>query len=359
MKKQQTVFVMLSGGVDSSVAALVLKNQGYRVVGVFMKCWSIDQLELLGVDPSLNNCFWQEDARDARMVAGKLGIDFFVWDFQNEYKQGVVDYMINSYRDGLTPNPDVMCNSVIKFGLFYKRALALGADFVATGHYVRSAQNVLYRAGDEAKDQSYFLCAVHRDVLAKCLFPIGNFDSKKMVRRLAKENGLITAQKKDSQGLCFIGDVSISKLLRAVIGEKPGSIVDLNGKILGTHTGAFQYTIGQRHGLSLSGGPFFVSKIDVEKNLVVVAKDFDQLKNSLYKSEFSVVNINWLIDTHNYNWGNVLVQIRYRQGPVKCNLDFSDDNIKVILDKPVRAVSKGQFAVFYKDDLMLGGGRIT
>ncbi len=347
---------MLSGGVDSSVAAAVLKEQEYNVVGVFMKCWSIEQLEGMGVDKDLYGCFWEEDSRDARLVADKLGIPFYVWNFEEEYKQGVVDYMIAEYKAGRTPNPDVMCNSVIKFGVFYKRALKLGADYVATGHYAR-VQNTeyghrLFRGLDSNKDQSYFVWRIPREYLSNVLMPIGEFASKAEVRAKAEELDLITADKKDSQGLCFVGETPVRQLLLQTIGEKPGDIVNhSNGDILGEHKGAFQYTIGQRHNLGLSGGPWFVHSIDVVSNVVNVVHGAqeDQIFNN-----FLQVTDYWL-DTNE----NISAQTRYRQKSHKCKVNIDKNTLRVEFFEPIRAIAKGQSIVFYQDDQLVGGGIIA
>jgi tRNA-uridine 2-sulfurtransferase len=353
----KTVFVMLSGGVDSSVAAALLLEQGYNVVGVFMKCWSIESLTSMGVDAELYGCFWEEDSRDARLVANKLGIPFYVWNFEDEYKQGVVDYMVEEYRAGRTPNPDVMCNSVIKFGVFYKRALKLGADFVATGHYARVLDtrfgHRIFRGKDTLKDQSYFVWRIPVSVLPQVLMPIGEFSSKAEVRAKAEKLSLITATKKDSQGLCFVGETPVRELLLQTIGEQPGNIVEHEtGKILGTHKGAFQYTIGQRHNLGLSGGPWFVYSINVESGNVYVVHDTET--ESLYTDYLYVENY-WLDSL-----GEAEAQIRYRQQASHATItQDSKDKLKVTFTTPQRAIAKGQSIVFYtREGQMTGGGTI-
>ena len=364
---------MMSGGVDSSVAALVLKKQGYNVVGVFMKCWSIQALENLGVDRSLYGCFWEEDSLDASLVCSKLEIPFFVWDFEEEYKNKVVEYMLHSYQNGLTPNPDVMCNSVIKFGLFLRKAKKLGADFVATGHYTKIIQNrefkiqnnlslpEIHRGDDMAKDQSYFLWKIPREELKMMLFPIGDFATKSEVRKLASDNDLITATKKDSQGLCFIGTTPLRELLLQSLGEKKGDILNLERKILGQHSGAFLYTIGQREKLGLAGGPWFVKEIDVEKNNVIVAHA-DSVE--VLDCNFCFVDdFNWLIQDELVqeilkNKKQILSQVRYHQNPTECYIEQIDGKTKVIFTTKVRAIAPGQSIVFYEGTKMLGGGVI-
>src|ERR1700733_6957833 len=270
---KKNVFVGMSGGVDSSVTALLLKNQGYNVVGVFMRCYNLD------------GCA-ERDAEDARRVAEHIGIPFYVWDFEQEYKDRVVQYMIDGYKAGITPNPDVMCNREIKFGLFLKQALATGADFVATGHYVQIAKNPdgtdsLYAAKDKKKDQSYFLWTLTQEELQYCIFPIGDL-LKTEVRVIARKADLPTAEKKDSQGICFIGDISVDDFLKQYIPEKRGALVTTTGDNIGEHFGSEFYTIGERHinakfkfpktGGAVEREPFYVSSKDAATNTVVVAE---------------------------------------------------------------------------------------
>jgi tRNA-uridine 2-sulfurtransferase len=350
----KTVFVMMSGGVDSSVAAADLKAQGYNVVGVFMKCWSMEQLISIGVDAAFYGCTWEEDAKDARKVAYKLDIPFYTWNLEQEYKQGVVDYMIDEYKKGRTPNPDVMCNTLIKFGVFYDKAVSLGADFVATGHYARIQKTTdgarILRGKDRMKDQSYFVWNILQHKLDKVLMPIGEYDSKKQVRKRAEELGLATALKKDSQGLCFIGKTPMRELLIQSI----GNIVDFTtSTILGEHDGAFQYTIGQRHQLGLGGGPWFVKSIDVEKNTVYVLH-FD---NQAQLSETFLEVENWNLS----KFGKMQAQVRYRQQAVNCVVKKNLENnlLEVEFEKPIRAIAAGQSIVFYEDDMIIGGGFIV
>lgn len=361
------VFVMMSGGVDSSVAASVLYEQGHEVIGVFMKCWSLDALTSMGVDESLYGCFWEDDVKDARAVADQIGIPFYVWDFQEQYKQGVVDYMVKEYQVGRTPNPDVMCNSVIKFGIFYNEAMKLGADFVATGHYARigkdsNGQTVIKRGLDNNKDQTYFIWRIPALAITRVLFPVGEFETKQDVRDYALENGLITSSKKDSQGLCFIGDTPLRELLIHTLGSKEGNIVKKDGTVLGRHPGAFLYTIGQRDQLGLAGGPWYVARIDVNSNEVeVVHRDHI---NQLDGISFEAADLHFFDLTARERLENedlrCSCQIRYRQQAVMCTLRFDQSNniVNVLLDQPIRAISKGQSVVFYNGDIMLGGGII-
>jgi tRNA-uridine 2-sulfurtransferase len=367
------VFVMMSGGVDSSVAAAELKNQGHEVIGVYMKCWSVEQLESLGAERELYGCFWEQDAQDARLVADKLKIPFYVWDFEEQYKAEVVDYMLAEYAAGRTPNPDVMCNSSIKFGVFFRRAMSLGAEFVATGHYARKitppwildrtldfklkSQSILARGTDEDKDQSYFLWKVSADILDKIIFPIGDFQTKSEVRKKAQELSLLTSDKPDSQGLCFIGKVPLRQLLMQTLGSRRGKILNIKGEILGEHLGAFLYTVGQRTGLKLGGGPWFVLETSIKENVVIVAHETEE--DLLYKTRLTATNLNWLVEFKKSEL-TLQAQIRYRQKAVTCQiqLDMEETSVKVDFEEPVRAVSSGQSIVFYHENLLLGGGVI-
>jgi tRNA-uridine 2-sulfurtransferase len=360
--KKKTVYMMMSGGVDSSVAASVLIEQGYHVIGVFMKCWSIDSLTQIGASKDLYGCFWEEDSIDARLVADRLKIPFYVWDFEKEYKQGVVDYMLDEYHKGRTPNPDVMCNSVVKFGIFYQKAMTMGADYVATGHYARVVEKQgemsLERGKDGNKDQSYFVWRIKKDQLPYILMPIGEFSSKSEVREIAEKLELVTARKPDSQGLCFIGQTPVRELLLQTIGEKEGKIVEFGkGNILGLHQGAFQYTIGQRHQLGLSGGPWFVHSINVDLNVVYVAHDLNQ--QNLFTSSLVAKDLNvfrTLVDGKEYVFK---AQIRYRQHADDCILIKKKDEISIRFNKPVRAISKGQSVVVYDNQSIVIGGVIS
>ncbi len=372
------VFVAMSGGVDSSVAALLLKNQGYDVLGVYMKNWS---------EPVLGEqCAWERDQEDARRVAGRLDIPFYTFDFEREYKQEVVDYMIKEYALGRTPNPDVMCNKIIKFGLFLQKALALGADYVATGHYVKvknakvKIQNAsskfkisLLAAKDSNKDQSYFLWTLTQDRLKYCLFPIGDY-TKPEVRQIAKEAGLSTAHKLDSQGVCFMGEFSMQEFLRQYIPEKTGEVVTTGGQRIGQHPGVNFYTIGQRHGIGIGGGvPYYVVQKDISTNRLVIVQG--PKDDALYKRKAIVSDINWISEEPQLP-KKVMARIRYRQelqeallmkyegGSMKQANEVFDSfhNSSFILhfSKPQRAVTPGQSAVFYDTlgDVMLGGGVI-
>jgi len=370
----KTVFVMLSGGVDSSVSALDLKLSGINITGVYMKCWSLDQITKLNVNPELYACQWEDDLQDAKLVAKKLGVNFEVWDFQEAYLERVVNYMLEEYLAGRTPNPDVMCNSQIKFGIFLKKALELGAYRVASGHYARLEKvsesylkkiGVLpkksflgiFRGRDIHKDQSYFLWKIKSSVLQKALFPIGKYQSKQQVRDRALEFDLITANKKDSQGLCFIGKTSLRELLKQKFGIKKGQIINLeNQDLLGTHPGAFLYTIGQRSNLGLSGGPWFVAKVDVAKNIVYV-KHGNQ-KKQISAKQILITDCNWLLQPQ-LDTFQCLAQVRYHQQPQDCKVEILNSKEALVsFTEPVWATALGQSLVLYLENLMLGGGVI-
>ena len=359
--KGKNVFLMLSGGVDSSVAAIQLQEQGYHVTCVFMQCWSQVQLIKLGLDPQLYACSWDEDSEDARHVATKLGLAFEIWDLREEYYNHVVSYMVEEYRAGKTPNPDVMCNSFIKFGVFSERAFVRGADYVATGHYARRVWSEKYqsfliaRAKDSVKDQSYFLARVRPEYIKYLLFPIGEFENKSEVRKIAQSYGLITANKPDSQGICFIGDTPLREILLTTIGQKPGDIVELHtGKILGAHKGAFLFTIGQRHALGMSGGPWFVHSLDVTTNNVYVVHKLQS--DNLSSTSLSAKKTNWFVDKLEVNQD---VQVRYRQAALRGIVLKADQDFQVEFGEPVRAIAKGQTAAIYDGDLLLGSGIIN
>ncbi len=397
MKKiKKKVFVGMSGGVDSSVAAYLLKKQDYDVVGVFIRGYNID------------NC-QDRDAEDARRVAEHLGIPFYVWDFEKEYKKKVVDYMIAGYKKGLTPNPDVMCNREIKFGIFFERAMKLGADFVATGHYVRrfafpetdvtsfpanearlhlgrsarrwrdqartpsdsspetrTLRRGLKEAKDGNKDQSYFLWTLTAKQIEKSLFPIGDY-LKLEVRRIAKKAGISTAEKKDSQGICFLGMVSIKDFLKEYLPEKKGAVLNLKGEKIGEHVGAHFYTIGQRGGvgnLKHEKGqknhiPLYVAKKDVKKNILVVAEGSEN--PALYENSvhFTDANFNYLLPTTHYPL-SAFARVRYRQPLFPAMLyKLSTTTYKLVFNKPQKFVAPGQSAVIYSaKGEMLGGGVI-
>ena len=338
--KNKTVFVGMSGGVDSSVTAGILKGQGYNVVGVHLRCWNVD------------GCA-QQDAEDARRAAETLEIPFYVFDFEKEYREKVVEYMVQGYKRGITPNPDVMCNHEIKFGMFFKRAMAMGADYVATGHYVKLQNGKLYAAKDDTKDQSYFLWMLTPKQLKRCLFPLGDLMKKTEVRRLAKKYKLPNAEKKDSQGVCFLGQISLPEFLDEFIKPKKGKIVTADGRIIGEHAGAHKFTIGQRKGLGVGGSsvPLYVASKDVKKNTVVLAPEDDP---SLYAQKVTLTSCNNFAKVRS---GLVVwARVRYRQPLFRVKVAGKS----IIFSKPQKFIATGQSAVFYsKSGQMLGGGVIA
>lgn len=344
----QKVFVGMSGGVDSSVTAALLKERGFDVTGVYMKNWSKDLPGFV--------CPWKEDFQDAKRVAVQLGIDFKMYDFEKEYRQKVVDYMVEGYKAGITPNPDIMCNQEVKFKLFLDAALADGADMIATGHYARIKDGQLLTGLDDNKDQSYFLYRVTEDALRKSLMPIGEME-KPAVRAKAVELGLATADKKDSQGICFVGKVGIKEFLLAELGEQPhGAIIDENGKTIGEHDGALFYTIGQRHGLNVGGGlPYYVVGKDMDKNEVYVTTNLDDER--LWWQKLTLTNVHWINEQP--ATGDYQVRTRYRAPLVECRLAMNDEGTtQLLLEEAVRAITPGQSAVIYDGEKVLGGGII-
>ena len=341
------VYVGLSGGVDSSVAAALLKEQGYDVTGVYMKNWTKN---IPGFE-----CPWKDDFTDAKRVAVQLGIPFKVFDFEKQYQNKVVDYMIDGFVKGITPNPDIMCNQEIKFKLFLDAAMADGAEYIATGHYANTKDGLLYKAKDASKDQTYFLYRVMKKALQKTLFPIGEY-TKTEVRELAKQYGLVTATKKESMGICFVGKVGIKEFLAQYVDAQPGKIIDQSGKVIGEHDGAIFYTIGQRHGLNVGGGlPYYVTGKDMQKNQVYVTNNIDD--KNLWQHQFKLTSLHWIGAAPK---GPIKVDVRTRhRAPLeKCQLQISGDTATVVLETPLRALTPGQSAVLYLQNAVLGGGII-
>ena len=360
------VFVGMSGGVDSSVAAALLKKEGYEVTGVFMKVWQPDFLP----------CTWRAEWLDAMRVAAQLGIPLLTWDFEKEYKEGVADYMIREYRAGRTPNPDVSCNKEVKFGAFFRRAIASGADFVATGHYARIArvesrklkvksQNAEYKmlkGVDNAKDQSYFLWTLGQEQLSKTLFPIGGF-KKSQVRVLAKTIALPVAEKKDSQGLCFMGKLDMKDFLAHFMEEKEGSVVNEAGEAIGTHRGAYFYTLGERHGFTITqkgtdDAPYYVVAKDLDANIITVAH---KVKNTLERAvkELQLSQMNFCRGIVPDLSRAYTAQVRYHGEQYPCRLapggSTSKSSFVLQFKKPVM-VDAGQSVVLYDGSECVGGG---
>lgn len=345
-----TVYVGLSGGVDSSVSAALLKRQGYKIVGVYMKNWSQD---LPGMP-----CPWKDDFTDAKRVAVQLGIGFKMYDFEKQYRQRVVDYMLDEFKAGRTPNPDVMCNQEIKFKLFLETALEDGADMVATGHYASTKDGRLFTAKDDNKDQTYFLYRVSKEALAKTIFPLEGL-SKPQVRALAKEFNLATADKKESMGICFVGKVGIKEFLRQYVDKKQGPIIDSRGKQIGEHDGAIFYTIGQRHGLEVGGGlPYYVTGKDMAKNEVYVTTDLQDEK--LWSREIKLTDTHWINGEPDKNQMlTVRTRHRAKTSPVKLLNKLSNSSWLAEIEEDIRALTPGQSAVFYAGNECLGGGLIS
>ncbi|HQQ97678.1 MAG TPA: tRNA 2-thiouridine(34) synthase MnmA [Cyclobacteriaceae bacterium] len=394
MNMKKRVVVGLSGGVDSSVAAYLLKEQGYEVIGMFMKNWHDDTVTIS------NECPWLDDSNDANIVAQHLGIPFQAIDLSKEYKERIVDYMFAEYQAGRTPNPDVLCNREIKFDVFLQAALKLGADYVATGHYCRKGEirgtngEVRYQllAGkDPNKDQSYFLCQLTQTQLSKALFPIGEL-LKPQVRDLARKAGLATAEKKDSQGLCFVGKVHLPDFLQQRLASKKGNVIEVpanssvfkngwadtelahiaepyvltpeSGEIVGEHQGAHFYTIGQRRGLNLGGfeKPLFVIGTDTDHNVVYTGMGEDH--PGLYRKGLFMPSseVHWIRPDLKLEAGafrNYRARIRYRQPLEACTLHQRSEGLYIIFDKPQRGVTPGQFAAWYDGEELIGSGTIS
>ncbi len=391
MKKR--VVVGLSGGVDSSVAAYLLKEQGYEVIGMFMKNWHDDSVTIS------NECPWLDDSNDAMIVAQHLGIPFQAIDLSKEYKERIVDYMFAEYQAGRTPNPDVLCNREIKFDIFLKAALKLGADYVATGHYARrneievNGKKVyqLLAGKDPNKDQSYFLCQLTQEQLSKALFPVGEL-LKPEVREIATKAGLATANKKDSQGLCFVGKVHLPDFLQQRLQPKKGKAIVIpetaktysngqsmdylisltkpyayqqsEGEVVGEHNGAHFYTIGQRKGLNIGGQPkpLFVIGTDTEHNILYMGMGEDH--PGLYRKGLFVPNEDehWIREDLKLVVGeskNYLARIRYRQPLEPCTLHKKEEGLYIIFERPQKAITPGQFAAWYEGDELIGSGVIS
>jgi tRNA-specific 2-thiouridylase len=391
MKKR--VVVGLSGGVDSSVAAYLLQQEGYEVIAMFMKNWHDDSVTIS------DECPWLDDSNDAMIVAQHLGIPFQAIDLSVEYKERIVDYMFAEYQRGRTPNPDVLCNREIKFDIFLNAALKLGADFVATGHYARRAEEhrdgkTIYKllgGKDPNKDQSYFLCQLTQAQLSRSLFPVGEL-LKPEVRAIAKKIGLVTADKKDSQGLCFVGKVHLPEFLQQRLAVKKGKVIEVpadspvfkngvalgelesasapyhlepaSGSVIGEHNGAHYYTIGQRKGLNLGGHakPLFVIGTDAEQNIIYTGMGEDH--PGLYRKGLFIPpsDTHWIREDLRLQVGEsreYLARIRYRQKLEKCTLHQTAGGLYLIFDKPQKSITPGQFAAWYANEELIGSGVIS
>ena len=353
----KTVVIGMSGGVDSSVAAIKLLEQGYNVIGLFMRNWdsSINN-DYLG-NPNLDNdiCPQEQDYNDALEVCKKIGIPLHRVDYVKEYWDNVFTYFLDELKKGRTPNPDVMCNKYIKFDLFYKKAKELGADFIATGHYAKIIDGKLYKASDENKDQSYFLAYVNKDIFKEVLFPLQDI-LKPEVRQIADKYGLVTAKKKDSTGICFIGERNFTKFLKNYLPNQKGKIVNIETKeVLGEHMGLMYYTIGQRKGLNLGGASnkIFVVEKDLNNNILYVC-DGDE-NEYLYSNRAIIKDFNYLTDER---FEECTCKFRYRQKDINCHVKYLDGNIIKVSYEHAKAVTPGQFCVLYKDGMCLGGGII-
>lgn len=347
--------VGMSGGVDSSVAAYILKWQGYEVVGLFMKNWEEQDGE--------GNCTAEQDFLDVKRVAEKIGIPYYSINFAEEYRERVFAEFLAGLKIGQTPNPDILCNREIKFGPFLQKALELNADFIATGHYAgikhADGKHILCKAADSAKDQSYFLCALSQEQLAQVIFPLANIE-KKQVREIAEKLGLINAKKKDSTGICFIGERKIKKFIAGYLGNQKGEIRTLDGRVVGTHDGLMYYTIGQRKGMALGGADgktdtarWFVVKKDLKKNVLYVNNgDCPEL----YSAYLIIENFN---EIRGFSAKiECTAKIRYRQQDEKCTAEKKGGKVRVEFARPQRAVTVGQWCVLYDNDEVIGGGMI-
>jgi len=388
------VVVGLSGGVDSSVAAYLLIQQGYEVIGIFMRNWHDESVTIS------DECPWIEDSNDALLVAEHLGIPFQVIDLSEAYKSRIVDYMFDEYQRGRTPNPDVLCNREIKFDVFLEAALQLRADYVATGHYCRKAENndgtfSLLAGIDKTKDQSYFLCQITQYQLSKALFPIGDLE-KKEVREIAKKLALVTAEKKDSQGLCFVGKISLPLFLQQKLKAKTGQIIEIPenlppflaydeipvnpenvvklstpfsynssmGEVVGQHQGAQFYTIGQRKGLNIGGKPMpsFIIGLDTKENIIYTGQSAAHLGLNRYALKLESNSINWLINNDLISNNTELrchVRIRYRQALQDAKLIKLEGELYILFDKKQKGITPGQFAAWYLGEELVGSGVIS
>jgi tRNA-specific 2-thiouridylase len=347
--KPKTVFVGVSGGVDSSVSLALLKEQGFNVVGCFIKTWQ----------PDFVTCTWREERRDAMRVCAVLDVPFLTIDAEREYKELVGEYFINEYRAGRTPNPDVMCNREIKFGVFLKYALAHGADYVATGHYAISENGRLLAGADKSKDQSYFLWTLKKDQLEHILFPVGHLQ-KSDVRKLAGKYNLPTETKKDSQGVCFLGPIDMKEFLAHYIPKNLGKVLNTQGEIIGTHEGALFFTLGERHGFVITekgsdDKRFFVVDRDLERNTLTVSENKNENPKNIDQKNIQLEQINWIAGTLPPKDKKYSARIRYQQELQSCVVDGDT----IIFGEPQASASSGQSVVVYDGEVVVGGGIIV
>lgn len=345
------IAVLLSGGVDSSVALKLLKDEGHDLTAFYLKIWLQDEFSFLG------ECPWEEDLEYARGVCSQLNVPLEVLPLQNEYWDTVVTYTLTEIKEGRTPNPDIFCNSLIKFGQFYSK-IDPSFEKVASGHYARVEENgrfTLKRSPDPVKDQTYFLAYLTQQQLSRALFPIGRFN-KTEIREIAEKSGLPNMARKDSQGICFLGQIKFAEFIKHHLGVKKGEIVDIaSGKVMGEHEGYYYYTIGQRSGLGLGGGPWYVVKKDIKENKVYISHENTAERA---RDQFSAGKFNW-INGAPAEGKEYLVKIRHGVNFYKCNIVYrGNDEAAITLNKSDRGIAPGQFAVFYDDDVCLGGGVI-
>lgn len=354
MKRSKTVALGMSGGVDSSVAAYLLKKQGYKIFGLFMKNWQDDD----------SDCLAKKDFEDVIKVCEKLNINYYAINFEDEYYKEVFSKCLEDFKSGITPNPDILCNKEIKFNLFFKKALELGADFLATGHYAQNKiidnKNHLIKAKDQNKDQSYFLYTLNSSILKKVMFPIGHL-TKQEVRQIAKKQTLATHAKKDSTGICFIGKRKFKEFLSKFIPYKTGEIKTLDEKSVGTHQGLSFYTIGQRKGLQIGGrgDAWYVVKKDLNKNILYVVQGKDHI--ALFAKALTAKKTTWITNNFHPTFPyRCKAKIRYRQKDQSCTIEkIENDHIYVTFEEPQRAITEGQSIVFYQKDICLGGAIIS
>lgn len=352
-QKMPTVVVGISGGVDSSVAAYLLKEKGFNVIGLFMINWDKEDSE----------CTAKEDYEDVKRVCGKIGIPYYSVNYAKEYRENVFDYFLEEYKQGRTPNPDVLCNREIKFGPFLQFAKKIGADSIATGHYAkvekRDGKTYLLKAADKDKDQSYFLCQLRQDQLSDVLFPLADM-AKPQVRAIARQLDLSTAEKKDSTGICFIGERNFKQFLMNYLPARKGNICDENGKVVGQHDGLMYYTLGQRKGLNIGGvsggkgGRWFVLKKDMENNVLIVSQGETDL---LFSKGLIAGTINWIPEKPSDSF-YCMAKTRYRQSDQACHVEVHGDKMTVTFAEKQRAVTPGQFVVLYDGDICIGSGVI-